>query len=68
MLVKCLILIVLEGLEQDIGADGRRSSKFVKGPLLRGTVITVIHISAEWLSLAVFLRKQLVGWSLDLFT
>ena len=27
--MKCLILIVLEGLEQDVGSVGRRPSKFV---------------------------------------
>lgn len=59
MLVKCLILIVLEGLEQDIEADGRRSSKFVKGPLLRGTVIIVIH-QCRMSELGSLLKKKIL--------
>ena len=46
-------------VEESVGHDGRRSSK------IRGTVI---NISAEWLSLAVFIRKELEGRSLDWFT
>lgn len=38
LLLKCLILIELEVLEQDVGHDGRRSSKFVRrSPSERGS-------------------------------
>lgn len=66
VLGKCLILIVLERLEQDVGPDGRRCSKFVRRSRSERDSYDR-HIGAQWLSLAVFIREECEGWSLDLF-
>lgn len=66
VLGKCLILIVLERLEQDVGPNGWRCSKFVRRSCSERDSYDR-HIGTQWLSLAVFIREECEGWSLDLF-
>lgn len=54
---------VLEGLEQDVGLDGRRSSKISRRfPSARDSLTG--YTSEQ----AVFIRRELEGWPLDVFT